>query len=92
MITRQRKPICRRRSRYPGEIRFLPFEMTTDCIDENIECGLGMKAAGLPEPDPFAVNPVAVAYEDSLPVLDEALECLHGPIGVIHEKRRSNLP
>lgn len=42
--------------------------------------------AGLPQPDPFAVKPVAVAYENALPVLDETFEGFLGPVLVDQEQ------
>ena len=50
-----------------------------------------MSQAGLTEANPLAVNPVTIAYENALPVGDQTLEGLPGPVRVDHEKSRGGV-
>jgi len=42
--------------------------------------------AGLPKPNPFAVGPVPVAYENPYPFSNEGFKSFLGAVGVNHEK------
>ena len=74
----------------PLELTHGPFSKLGDLRVLSLREGFGIpnevSKAGLPQAHPLSVDSVAIAYEDSLPVLDEALEGHHVSIGVDHEE------